>query len=236
MIKITRPGGYGIILEAKPGNQHIGWRRATVREYLQRLHRQQRVLADTVEILGTVLQRNEQGAAVPGIVTAQKFRAGTPPLPEEISAYMQALGFLHVPMGLIALKYLSDFSYYSAPHNLLVSDCRSANFVKAENGLAVIDVIVQRPTGQLRQLLRQSLGIRVDGDQLKTQLDRIIAKAANSRARAIQAARLIEELGGPIATLTPLRIAAVRYVRGEADHDLSGRIRAHAEAATRADP
>lgn len=147
VIKITRPGGYGIILDAKVGDARIDWRRATVREYLQRLHRQKRVLSDTVEILGTTLQQNDQGATVIAIVTAQKFRAGTPPSNEEIRGYMLSLGFAHVPEAMITLTYLKNFSFYSAVHNLLISDCRSANFVKADGGLAVIDVIVQRPKG-----------------------------------------------------------------------------------------
>jgi len=231
VIKVTRPGGYGLIMEAKPGDRVIGWRRATIREYLQRVRRQNRVLDDTAEVLGTTLQRNEHGATVPGIVTAQPFRSGTPPPQDEIHAYMQALGFSHVPGRMISLKYLSGFSFYSGAHNLLVSDCRSANFVKTASGLDVIDVIVQRPAGQLRQLLRQSLGLRLDGEQFKKQLDQIIEKSAPGRNRSIQAAKLVEDLGGPPDTLTKLRVAAVHYVRGEANHSLDARIEAHAEAA-----
>lgn len=231
VIKITRPGGYGIILEAKVGDIRIDWRRATIREYLQRLHRQKHVLSDTVEILGTTLQQNEQGATVIAIVTAQKFRAGTPPSNEEIRDYMLGLGFDQVPGAKITLTYLKNFSFYSAVHNLLISDCRSANFVKADGGLAVIDVIVQRPKGHLRQLLRHSLGVRLDGAQLRNQLDYVIATAPPGRQRNVQAAQLVEDLGGPTATLTELRIAAVRYVRRDAGHNFTAAVEAHAEAA-----
>ncbi|EIP96522.1 hypothetical protein OpiT1DRAFT_00939 [Opitutaceae bacterium TAV1] len=232
VIKITRPGGYGIIMEAKPGADVIGWRRAGIREYLQRVIRQNRVFADNIEILGWIRQKNENGALSMCLVTAQKFRAGTPPGQEEIQDYMKSLGFSRVPPAMITLDYLKAHSFYAGSHNLLVSDCRSANFVKADDGLAVIDVIVQRPTGHLRQLLRECLGLRLDGAQIKQQLDQLVRSTPAGRERAKQAVRLVEDLGGPTPSLTALRIAAVRYARGESCHDLDACLEAHAEAAS----
>ena len=230
VVKVTRPGGYGIIMEASDDSAKIGWRRGSAREYLQRIARQNRVFADTVEILGWAPQRRDTGANWPCIISTQRFRAGTPPGAAEITGYMDRLGFVKVPSAAVSLAYLKEHVFYAPEHNILVSDCRSANFVKAAEGLAVIDVIVQRPTKVLRHLLRQLLGLRLDGGRIASDIEELCRVLPVGRKRTMSIAQLIDELGGDGPTLTALRIAAVRYARGEAEHNLRERIEAHADA------
>lgn len=230
VVKITRPGGYGILMEASPDGLKIGWRRGSAREYLQRITRQNRVFADTVELLGWTPQRSDTGANWPSIVSAQRFRAGSPPTATEIRDLMTPLGFVQVPPAAVSLAYLRDHVFYSNAYNILASDCRSANFVKGPEGLAVIDVIVQRPVGALRHLLRQLLGLRLDPVQVASELEALCRELPLGRNRTLRASRLIEDLGGEGPTLTALKIAAVRYARGESGHDLMRHLETHAEA------
>jgi hypothetical protein len=230
VVKITRPGGYGILMDARKGESTIGWRRGSPREYLERVARQNRVFADTVQILGWISQPAETGADWPCIVSTQLFRAGEPPKSEEIAAYLLSHGLISVPAVAVTLSYLKEQVYYSPEHNLLVSDCRRANFVKAPEGLAVLDLIVQRPTGCLRHLLRQLLGHSFDIAQVRSELDQVCAALPVGRERNIRVAQIIEDLGGDDPTLASLRIAAVRYAQGESNHALEACLDAHARS------
>lgn len=231
VIKITRPGGYGILMEASSDGNKIGWRRGSPSEYLRRVIRQNRVFDDTVVILGWTPQRNDTGADCPCIVSAQRFRAGSPPANAEITDLMTRLEFLQVPPAAVSLSYLRDHVFYSPKHNILVSDCRSANFVKGPEGLAVIDVIVQRPAKVLRHLLRQLLGLRLNPAQIADDLETLCRELPIGRNRTMRVSRLIEDLGGDGATLTDLRIAAVKYARGELGHNhLMQHLETHADA------
>lgn len=230
VVKITRPGGYGIIMDGTDGSDKISWRRGSAREYLQRIVRQNKVFADSVEILGWAPQRHETGASWPCIVSTQRFRAGTPPSTSEIHAYMHDLGFERVPPDAVSLAYLREHVFYAPAHNILVSDCRSANFVKAAEGLAVIDVIVQRPAKALRHLLRQLLGLRLDAERVFRDLEDLSRGIPIGRKRTMRIAQFIDDLGGEGPALTALRIAGVSYARGESGHGLRERIQAHAEA------
>jgi hypothetical protein len=209
VVKITRPGGYGILMEANPDGKMIGWRRGSAREYLQRITRQNRVFADTVELLGWTPQRSDTGANWPSITIAQRFRAGSPPTATEIRDLMKSLDFIHVPAVAVSLAYLRDHVFYSSAHNILVSDCRSANFVNGPEGLAGIDVIVQRPVAALRHLLRQLLRLRLESVQVASELESLCLEFPVGRNRTVRASRFIEDLGGEGPTLTALRIAAV---------------------------
>lgn len=47
-IKVTRPGGYGIVMLVEPRATKIGWRRGSPRQYLERLARQNQVFSALV--------------------------------------------------------------------------------------------------------------------------------------------------------------------------------------------
>lgn len=134
VIKITLPGFYGNTLRFRDGA--IGLGPATPLEYLDRWALSNELFEDESSVLGLV-----QNAAGPRIAVAQPLAVGQRPEREEISGFMNSLGFARVR----DTNLFFDFN-----RDLLVGDAHPGNFLRNNDGqIFAIDVLPVKATGKL---------------------------------------------------------------------------------------
>ncbi|MDZ4403943.1 hypothetical protein [Prosthecobacter sp.] len=133
-IKITLPGFYGNTLRLRSGAVGLG--PATPLEYLDRWTWSNELFEDDARVLGLV-----NDSAGPRIAVSQPLVVGTRPEREEITTFMEKLGFQPVR---------DTHLFFDARRDLLVGDAHPGNFLCNEDGqIFAIDVLPLKATGKL---------------------------------------------------------------------------------------
>jgi hypothetical protein len=99
-------------------------------QYFERLCLANRVFGDDIAFEGV--------AKVAGkirVVTSQRFIVGEVPEPQEVSALLEAMGFL-------SLELAGQTAWYRPADNVLAFDAHTKNFVRTVGGILPIDVIL----------------------------------------------------------------------------------------------
>lgn len=120
------------------GNTITNWsgatRSATPLEYLRRIILQNLVFGDDTRLEGVHAAPSEPFK----IVTSQTFIHGYHPSLPEISSYMRNLGFKPVSRKFSNKMWTHDLE------NLVVVDAKEENFLKSQDGVVPIDLVITR--------------------------------------------------------------------------------------------
>ncbi len=134
VLKVTLPGMHGNTLRFRGGTVGLG--PATPLEYLDRWALSNELFEDEASVLGLV--QNKAGVR---LAVAQPLVVGQRPEREEISGFMNKLGFARVR----DTNLFFDFN-----RDLLVGDAHPGNFLRNEDGqIFAIDVLPVKATGSL---------------------------------------------------------------------------------------
>ena len=124
VLKATLPGAYG---------RRWGQRRFSIpSEYLERIRLSRHVFAVNWQVLGL-----NQEAGKSRIVSEQPYFQGCPPNHHEIDEFMSSFGFA------VHRHRFGDF-WVRKEDEILVFDAEPGNFVRTEEGLIPVDLIIQR--------------------------------------------------------------------------------------------
>ncbi len=131
-VKATYPNRFGHSMSAEGAL-------ATPAEYLKRLGWHNRLFGDEIKIIGVAYEDDQLE-----IVISQPWINAHPrnpnPSQDEITAYFERFGFVHVPLNPDAPLY------YHFGFRLLVGDAHDRNVIRDENNkLAAIDVVIGTP-------------------------------------------------------------------------------------------
>ena len=153
-IKLTLPGECGWTVDSdeyfdEAWDEYVPrplTRIATALEYLDRLLLANELFGDDIALLGVL----DAGKGMQ-IVTSQPTICGEPPEPDEIAAYMVALGFSILPP--VVVRNSGALSFLREQDGIAAFDCHAGNFFLSSGQILPIDVILVRTDERLQNAL-----------------------------------------------------------------------------------